>query len=297
MTVIGALNGDFRQSVEEHGVLDVRWGAITDTGLRRERNEDSLVAVPPLFAVADGMGGHQAGDRASSAVVHHLADVHDDVTPRRIYDRLKQASADIAVVSTESGGQSGSTVTGVALVREGNEPAWLVFNIGDSRVYGHYEGRLRQITHDHSLVQDLIDAGRLDPADAERHPARNSITRAIGFHMDPRPDLWQLNIVSPFRLLICSDGLTKELTEEAIERILNEQADPSAAAHALLSESLRQGGRDNISIIVIDSTLVSARATAGGASHEGAALPGEAETALPGDAEAQKVTAPARGGE
>jgi serine/threonine protein phosphatase PrpC len=253
MTLFGAATGGYTRELDDGRRLDVRWGAATDTGRVRERNEDSIVASAAVCAIADGMGGHEAGDRASAAIAGALAEVPELPAPRHIYDALQRASLDIERISTASGGRSGSTVTGVAFGVFDGEPGWLVFNIGDSRVYSLHGDQLTQITHDHSVVQGLIDTGQISEADAERHPARNSITRAVGFSMDPRPDFWHLNLVPRLRLLVCSDGLTKELAVDQVAALLAEHAEPEKAARALVDAALEHGGRDNVSVIVVDS--------------------------------------------
>lgn len=255
MTLIGAAQGSFETRLSDGSRLRARWGALTDTGLLRQRNEDSVVATEAVLAVADGMGGHEAGDRASAAIVEELSQLERDPQPQDIYAALRRASEDVEQISAASGGQSGSTVTGVAFDVVKDEPGWLVFNIGDSRTYGFYEGQLRQVTHDHSVVQGLVDSGQISEKDAERHPARNSITRAIGFGMDPRPDFWHLNLVPQVRLLVCSDGLTKEVSNERIEEILRDNDEAFAAAERLVEQALENGGRDNVSVIVVDSTV------------------------------------------
>jgi protein phosphatase len=234
--------------------LAVSWAARTDIGRVRERNEDSVYTDGTVFTVADGMGGHLAGDLASTAVVKGMAGQHPryPVHPRTIFEALVAASDAVRDISTDSGGSSGSTVTGVALTEdESGAAAWLVYNIGDSRVYVYAEGTLTRVTHDHSVVQELLDAGRITVQEASIHPDRNAITRAIGFNMSPKPDFWLLNLVAGMRFVICSDGLSKEVPEDEICEILQEQTGAQDAATALLRRALAHGGADNISVIVI----------------------------------------------
>lgn len=262
MTVIGTDRGSLRRELDDGRTVVIEWGALSDTGHRRERNEDSLIATPALFAVADGMGGHEAGDRASSAIVTGLSHLSEDFTGRQLYDALVSASREVEEISAQAHGQSGSTITGVAFSAEHDDVGWLVFNIGDSRVYAYYDLALRQITRDHSVVQDLIDSGQLAPEDAEIHPARNSITRAVGFNMDPRPDLWHIGLAWPLRLLVCSDGLTKELHDSEIEQVLSEHPGAFEAARELVTRALEHGGRDNVSVIVVDTEVETAENSA-----------------------------------
>jgi protein phosphatase len=230
------------------------WAALSDKGYRRSVNEDSLLARAPIFAVADGMGGHTAGDFASAAVVTRLAEKvgTDYVEPDAIADALRSAVDDMGkgVGQTDLG--TGTTVTGVALALDENQPAWLVFNIGDSRCYQLQGGELRQLTLDHSIVQELLDAGAITPEEAEVHPHSNVITRAVGFNEDPVPDFSLLPIVAGSRLLVCSDGLTKELTEHGIRHFLSSGRSPQDAAGQLMDAALGNGGRDNVTVIVID---------------------------------------------
>lgn len=258
MTVIGTDRGSLRRELDDGRTVVIEWGALSDTGHRRERNEDSLIATPTVFAVADGMGGHEAGDRASSAIVTGLSHLGEDFTGRQLYEALVSASRAVEEISSEAHGQSGSTITGAAFTVDREDAGWLVFNIGDSRVYAYYDLSLRQITRDHSVVQDLIDSGQLAPEDAETHPARNSITRAIGFNMDPRPDLWHIDLAWPLRLLVCSDGLTKELHDSELEQVLGERTGAFEAARELVRRALEHGGRDNVSVIVVDTEVVPA---------------------------------------
>lgn len=234
--------------------VSLAWAALSDKGYRRSINEDSLVARSPIFAVADGMGGHTAGDFASAAVVTRLAEQVSAtfITQDAINDALRAAVDDMTrgVGQTDLG--TGTTVTGVALTLVEGRPCWLVFNIGDSRTYQYSEGVLDQLTIDHSIVQELMDAGAITAAEAEVHPHSNVITRAVGFNEDPVPDYWLIPIVVGSRLLVCSDGLTKELTEHGIRHFLAEGTSPLDSAQQLMDAALGNGGRDNVTVVVID---------------------------------------------
>jgi serine/threonine protein phosphatase PrpC len=234
--------------------VSLAWAALTDTGHRREVNEDSLISDPPIFAVADGMGGHSAGDVASAAVVTRLADLAGLESPQNaaINAALGLAVTDMAsgVGVTDLG--TGTTVTGAALAIVSGAPQWIVFNIGDSRVYLLTSGVLEQVTVDHSVVQELVDAGRITRDEADVHPHGNIITRAVGFHEAPIPDYRVLPVRPGMRLLICSDGLTKELTAYGIRHFLISNPDPDDAAKALVEAALENGGRDNVTVIVLD---------------------------------------------
>ena len=234
--------------------IELSWFGITDVGRRREVNQDSLVMAPPIFAVADGMGGHSAGEIASAAVVRRLAELGGtaSVTAIDISGALVDAVEDIELDAGETDLGAGTTVTGVCLGALADEPTWTVFNIGDSRVYQYFKGALTQITVDHSVVQHLIDTGAISPAEAEQHPHANVITRAVGFNEQPAPDFTQLAIIAGQRLLVCSDGLTKELTEVGIQHFLATAETAQEAAEELLQHALDNAGRDNVTVIVID---------------------------------------------
>ncbi|WNB85960.1 protein phosphatase 2C domain-containing protein [Cellulomonas sp. ATA003] len=228
------------------------WGSATDRGRVRRLNEDALLAQPPLFLVADGMGGHDAGDVASRVTVEEfsrLAD-RDGVTHDDVQAAFARAAARVRE-SVGAGRTAGTTVAGAA-VAAGGAPYWLVFNVGDSRVYRLADGSLEQVSVDHSVVQELIDDGRLRPADAEWHPDRHVITRAVGTGPVPEADYWLIPAGSADRLLLCSDGLTQELDDDAIRYLLMDQPDPQAAAQILVQAAVEAGGRDNVTAVVVD---------------------------------------------
>ena len=256
MTQIGrsSRRHDIAVPEREGARITLSWSAASDRGHCRAVNEDSVLARAPIFAVADGMGGHEAGDFASSAVITRLAEQLGSrfVDPPRISDALRAAVDDMTkgVGMTDLG--TGTTVTGVALTLKDGDPYWLVFNIGDSRVYQLQGGVLEQLTVDHSIVQQLLDRGLITPAEAEVHPHANVITRAVGFNEDPVPDFWLIPIVAGSRLLVCSDGLTKELTEHGIRHFLSIGTSAADTATRLMDAALGNGGRDNVSVVVVD---------------------------------------------
>lgn len=256
MTEIGTSSARFTVQIPDHpdARLVLAWGAATDTGRRRAHNEDSFLARVPIFAVADGMGGHSAGDIASAAVVSRLSEaVIEPFTDADTIERgLRAATIDIGRAADEKELGVGTTVTGVALSVQDDEPFWTVFNVGDSRVYLYERDALVQVTVDHSVVQELVDAGIIRAEDAEAHPDSNVITRAVGFNVEAVPDYWVVPVREGDRLLLCSDGLTKELDAEAIRRHLAAGDSAEATANALVDAALEAGGRDNITTIVID---------------------------------------------
>ncbi|MCC9146181.1 MULTISPECIES: PP2C family serine/threonine-protein phosphatase [unclassified Arthrobacter] len=232
------------------------FGYASDRGLRRELNEDSLIAADPIFAVADGMGGHEAGEVASSICVRTLGDSPivgkhlPEFSPQQLEALILEADERIR---TATGGRAGTTLTGAVLVREGGRPHWLVFNVGDSRTYRVNHGVLEQVTVDHSEVQELVDLGQITAAEALVHPRRHVVTRALGTGNDAEADLWLIPVEAGDRLVVCSDGLTGEVADEHIEQILASAENPQDACAALVQAALRSGGRDNITVLVVDA--------------------------------------------
>ena len=255
MTGIGDSNQDYSIAVPgRDAVLRIAWAAATDTGKRRAANEDSFVARSPLFAVADGMGGHSAGDLASAAVVERLAEIvtEDFLSPRAIERALEAATADITEIAADSVLGVGTTVTGAVLTLQDDDPYFAVFNIGDSRVYCFDRNELFQVTVDHSVVQELVEAGALTRDEADHHPDSNVITRAVGFNAPPMPDFWMVQLHAGLRFLMCTDGLTKEVSDENIRMHLAAGLTPVETAGALIDAALASGGRDNVTAIVVD---------------------------------------------
>jgi protein phosphatase len=244
------------QSVRvQDGTIELSWAEVTDTGRRREANQDAVLTSYPLFVVADGMGGHVGGEIASASTVDRLRAMVDDggtVTPKAIEKAIGRAVKDIVSHPEATDEGTGTTLTGVFLDTSQHPPHWVTLNIGDSRVYLLRDEDLVQITTDHSVVQELVAAGRLSPEEAENHPYGNVITRAVGPTDSVKPDYVRLDVVDGDRFVICSDGLTKELTDYGIRHFLEENADPAAAVEAMLSAALENGGRDNITIVVLD---------------------------------------------
>lgn len=238
--------------------VDISVTGMTDVGRRRRINEDSIIMASPIFAVADGMGGHQRGDEASRVVVEQLqlsVRPGEPTSPEVVFTGITAANARILSWADE-GGLAGSTVAGVALVSLSSQADshWMVFNIGDSRVYVLDGQRLRQVTVDHSAVQELIDQGIISPAEAATHPQRNVVTRAVGVEADADPDVWLLPAEGHQLFIICSDGLSREVSDEEIRSILlDAPADPSKA---LVDRALEAGARDNVSAIVVDALSV-----------------------------------------
>lgn len=272
------------------GGLVLGVASVTDPGLKRLVNEDSLLAESPVFLVADGMGGYEAGDLASAAVVDAFRPLTSEgyADLAGIRDALIAASAGVAAVAGETTRGAGSTVTGAVIVEHDGAPHWLVFNVGDSRVYRHVGSELEQLTVDHSLGQELVDKGELAREDMQAYAERNVITRAIGA-ADSTADSWLWPMVNGERLLICSDGLHSELPDEGIRATLTMSGKPESAAATLVQRAKDAGGRDNISVIVID--VISGGSDLVGEFTTGAVAAGDlADPAL------DDTTIPVRGG-
>ncbi|GAA2004979.1 PP2C family protein-serine/threonine phosphatase [Microbacterium ulmi] len=238
----------------ENGPLELAWASATHRGRRRDANQDAVLASFPLFIVADGMGGHIGGEIASASTVDRLRSVAETgtVNPKAIEKALARAVKDIASHPGTTDDGTGTTLTGVYLDVTGTDAHWVTLNIGDSRVYLVRDGSIVQITTDHSVVQELVAAGRLSPEEAENHPYGNVITRAVGPSDSVTPDYVRLDVTDGDRFVICSDGLTKELTDYGIQHFLAENPDPASAVEAMLGAALENGGRDNITIIVLN---------------------------------------------
>jgi protein phosphatase len=235
--------------------LILRTGSATAIGRVREHNEDSLLAEDGVFVVADGMGGHAAGEVASRIAVETLAELVTR-TPRRPEDVLESiATANRRIL--ESGAQHpeqtgmGTTATGVTVVSVDGSEQWLVFNVGDSRVYRLVAEQLALVTVDHSEVRELVDAGLITQEEAAWHPLRNVVTRSLGAERTPRPDTWVLAPEAGERFVVCSDGLSNELTDDQIREVLLAEREPQAAAERLVSEAVAAGGHDNVSVVVV----------------------------------------------
>ncbi|WP_283170229.1 Stp1/IreP family PP2C-type Ser/Thr phosphatase [Curtanaerobium respiraculi] len=228
----------------------VRFGSRTDIGCVRDHNEDSLVVAPPLYAVADGMGGHAAGEVASEIAVRTLAALAPATADTKaLGDAVVRANYDVINAAQEEGrGGMGTTMT--AAVLEGERLA--LAQVGDSRAYLLHQGAMQQITRDHSLMADMIEAGELTHEEARVHPQRSVITRALGSDPDMQPDLYEINVSAGDRLLLCSDGLTTMLEDDRIESILNRTRDPQRAASILVNEAIAAGGLDNVTVVVAD---------------------------------------------
>jgi PPM family protein phosphatase len=227
-------------------------GVATSVGRVRRVNEDSYLAVPPIYAVADGMGGHGSGDVASRLAIEALARCVElrPLFTEAVQHALEEANQ-VIVSRAEPPSRMGTTVAGLAGLETAGGDHLMVFNVGDSRVYRLAADRIVQLTVDHSEVQELVLAGVLTREQARTHPRRNIVTRALGTAPTVHSDHWLLPAVGGDRFLICSDGLTGELPDEVILPLLA-VGGPQHAAEALVAAANDAGGRDNITAVVVD---------------------------------------------
>lgn len=233
----------------------LRAGAATDVGRVRKHNEDSVLAERSVFVVADGMGGHAAGEVASRIVVETMAGLAalERVRSEDVVAALAEANTRILQSVARHPEQTGmgTTATGLAVVTAGGSDHWAVFNVGDSRVYRFMGGELGLVTVDHSEVREMVDAGLITEEEAARHPLRNVVTRSLGTESVPTPDVWVFPPHPGERFVICSDGLSNELSREQIREVVAAVDDPQQAAEALVRAAVEAGGRDNVTVIVV----------------------------------------------
>lgn len=237
-------------------LLDIRCGEATHVGRVRHLNEDSDLAAWPVYVVADGMGGHQAGDVASATAVQVLSGLVglDAATPAVVRDVVLEARRQVRALTSDDGLDAGTTLTGAVVVVQEDEPYWLVLNVGDSRTYLLADGTMEQVSVDHSEVQELVESGELDPAKAARYARRHVVTRALGAGADFDVDYWLLPIGVADRLLVCSDGLTGELADDEIRGVLVGEASAQDAAERLVDLAVERGGHDNVTVLVVDAS-------------------------------------------
>ena len=235
--------------------LRVAHGGLTDIGLLRAVNEDAFLAEPPVFLVADGMGGHRAGDVAARAALDAFTDLvgQEFVTSGQLDAALARAAADVARLGDDVGAP-GCTLTGLVLSLQGDLPCLHVVNVGDSRTYHFTRGVFSLVTRDHSEVQELIDAGRLTLSQARASARRNVITRALGAGAGPvvPVDRFLLPAHAGDRFVICSDGLSALVSEPVIEAVVRSSRPPRQVARELVDRALAAGGTDNVTVLIVD---------------------------------------------
>jgi protein phosphatase len=237
--------------------------AATSIGAKRDHNEDAFLAEAPLFLVADGMGGYEAGEVASAAAIGAFGVLVGErsVNIDQVREAYRVAGTNVMAVGSGGRRSAGTTLAGVAITENDGAGYWLVLNVGDSRTYRFAGGALEQISVDHSLVQELIDAGELTADQASRHANRNVVTRALGAGIVSEADFWMLPAALGDRMIVCSDGLSGEVDDSDIAAILAAEADPQVAARRLIDAAMEHGGRDNITVVVVDALAVSRNAS------------------------------------
>ena len=244
-------------------MLTLAIGAATDTGNLRGQNEDSHIAQQGLFAVADGMGGHNAGEVASAMAIEYLrgvalGGVASAEAFAQVVRDLNNAIFSAATATTDQRGM-GTTLTAAALLdstSETDQPSQIVIaNVGDSRTYLLRSGELRQLSVDHSYVQELVTEGLLTIDEARTHPRRNIVTRALGIDAQVSVDTWTIPMFDGDRFMLCSDGLVDEVPLNEITEMMREHTAPQQVAERLVTAAKWHGGRDNITVIVLDINI------------------------------------------
>lgn len=238
--------------------MNVMWGAASHVGMLRQQNEDSFIAQPDVFVVADGMGGHNAGEVASALAVEGMraAATGGFGSAESVVAAINAANSSIHRASggpTDQRGM-GTTLTAVVpLPATDTEPQRMVVaNVGDSRVYLLRGDELKQVSADHSYVQELLTEGYISAAEARVHPRRNIVTRALGIEGEVNADSWVLPMIAGDRYVLCSDGLVDEVDDARIAELLRQNPDPQAAADRLVAAANDNGGRDNVTVVVVN---------------------------------------------
>lgn len=225
--------------------------SATDQGRVRSNNEDAFLIDDQraLFAVADGMGGHRGGEVASHTAIEALRAAMANGTP--LHEAITRANTAVLTRAAGDDELTGMGTTMTAVVAVGGRQL-LVGHVGDSRAYLLHDGTLHRATDDHSLVEELVREGRLTPEQAEAHPQRAIVTRALGVDSEVDVDLYTLDVETGDRVVLCSDGLTTMVRERDIERLARAEQDPQRLAEALVGAANEAGGEDNITVVVID---------------------------------------------
>ena len=268
------------------------YGERTDVGRGRPENEDSLLVDldDGLYAVADGMGGHRAGEVASATAIEALKTAY--LGGQRLDEAVVAANDAVFARAAEDAALRGmgTTLTAMAL----KDSTALLGHVGDSRAYLMRDGAVTQVTEDHSLVEQLVREGRLSPEEAQNHPQRAIITRALGVDPDVQVDTYRLDLKPGDRLLICSDGLTNMLSDDTIAQTLRRHVDPQQAADTLVDMANQAGGDDNITVVLVDALSDGSEAAAPTAIAEPEPEPALEDT-LPPAAEEPTARRGARG--
>jgi PPM family protein phosphatase len=235
------------------------WGAVSCAGAARRTNQDDYLGLPPVFVVADGIGGHAAGDEASACVIaaFRRAAAGPGVTVATLKSVLLEVRSAIGRIRFDHGAPPGSTLSGAIVTRDRRgRPYWMVINIGDSRTHRWDGHRLQQITEDHTVAGELVRRGALDPLSARSSPYGAMLTRAVFADVEHRLDIWMVPIAAHDRLLVCSDGLSGQLDGDSIAGVLSSVVDPLQAATELVDCVVAAGGRDDATAVVVDAWVV-----------------------------------------
>ena len=243
-------------------MIQATHGAATHVGQVRQGNEDAYVAIDGLYIVADGMGGHSAGEVASALAVATLKDAFLSTnpglhTPDQVAEAVALANTAVFIEALEDSSKSGmgTTLTGV-VVTNSTENEIVIANVGDSRTYLWRNGELRQITKDHSHVQTLVDRGAITQLEARTHYQRNIVLRAVGIDAEVHVDLFPLTVEDGDRFIMCSDGLVDEADDDEIINEIRLRNQPQELAQHLVELANDNGGRDNITVVVVDFTVI-----------------------------------------
>lgn len=229
------------------------YAGLSDVGRVRTHNEDAVLLSPPLYAVADGLGGHQAGEIASTLAIEALMEAAPRRADAKALGRAARAANKVVLDAAREGhGRAGMGTTLTAAIVEGTRIA--VAHVGDSRAYLYHSGVLEPITYDHSMVADMVRQGTLSEEEARVHPNRSIITRALGSDPNMYADTFEVTASPGDRLLLCSDGLTAMLRDAQIADVLGSYRDPGATVRGLVDAANAAGGQDNISVVVVDIT-------------------------------------------
>lgn len=231
-------------------------GFVTDVGKIRKMNQDFLAVSNSLFIVADGMGGHRGGEAASEIAIKKIFEKQTYSTVQSFRDQVIEANTAVrakAETNSELEGM-GTTLCGITLVEPstGNAETLAVANIGDSRIYLLSQGNFSQITEDHSLVEEMRREGKITEKEAESHPHRNIITRALGIDVEANVDCWEIPLHKDDRFLLCTDGLSNEVSAVEIRHILEKVDSPQEAAEQLVRLANSNGGNDNTTVVIVD---------------------------------------------
>ena len=238
-------------NVDSGSTNHLAWGARSDVGLVRSHNEDAFLSQAPLFVVCDGMGGHAAGEVASHIAVKAIGEQAPETADEILLGAAVESANEAVLEGALTGiGKPGMGCTATCVLIENNLMA--VAHVGDSRVYLLHNGTLVRITHDHSYVEELVDAGEITADEARVHPSRSIITRALGSDPDMYADHFTLDVSTGDRIILCSDGLSSMVPDKEIEELAVSSVTPQAAADTLVSAALTAGGHDNVTVVVVD---------------------------------------------